>query len=1233
MHRPQVVIIGGGFAGIAAARVLRSADVDVALIDRTNHHVFQPLLYQVAVATLAPSDIAVPIRWVLRKHANTRVEMGEVTHIDVEARRVVVNNGEFAEDYDYLIVAAGARHAYFGRDEWEGFAPGLKSLEDALDIRRRFLEAFERAETASTDDDRAAFQTIVIIGGGPTGVELAGLMATIARDVMPDDFRRIDTRRTRVLLLEGGPRVLPAFPEHLSAEALHDVEELGVEVRLDSIVTRIEEDAVYVGDERIPTYSVFWAAGNAASPLGKKLGAPLDKVGRVLVEPDLSVPGHPEILVAGDLSAIVRENGKMVPGVAPAANQQGAWAARNILRTIRNQPRKPFKYFNKGDLATIGRHRAVADFGKIDFTGVPAWLLWLFIHIMYLVGFRNRITVLIQWAWAYFAYQRGSRLILGGRPRAKRLAETRGLVLVVIALLSFAPSLGAQWTNRYPKNAGFNHHVYLEGYELPIMANGALDAAASRAGGLVVASRGWLWRLDEGSGVATRLTSSGGVDSRPAWSPDGRRLVFVRDDSESLAVMVRDMESGRETEVDRGMALDPVFSADGNSVIYANSTSGDLDLWRADLNTGSKSRLTTEAGLELRPQLFPDGDRLVYTSKTRAGGDQVRLRRLSDGKESVLLQGSIVSQTRPALSPDGTLLVYNWPGTTGWEVRLMSTERPGVSILLAAHDRGRPVSPAWSADGSTVYFSEADARQIMRLYRVSATGGRVSEVAVRQWNWGVPMGRVAIRTTCSECGGPAAARLNVVDATGHPLMPAEGMVRFDGQNGVVYFYSSGMVEVEAPVGEVTVRGVRGLTTPQAIGRVAVGAGESREVTLDIPALWNPAQAGYYSGDHHFHLNYGGQFDLAPRDLLPLMAGEGLDVTTPMLANLHNRFEDQANFEWRSLGTTPIVRWAQEVRSHFLGHVGLIGTDQLFWPWVWGPGYEVFGRDDRLNAAPLAFARAQGGAGIYVHPVGSPAPFTEEGLASIPVALVADAAHGAIDLLEIVCLWSNAVGTTELWYRLLNAGFPVAPSGGTDAMTDFHRTMAIGSTRVYVRPDGPLTFERYLSALKSGKSFVTTGPMLDLTINGDARPGDVVQPKGGTVRFTLRAASASPVDSVVIMVNGQTMRTLGPLAAGTTGSWSGVVKVPRGGWIAARAIGPRTTTWPAMAEHAFAHTAPIWIGTKASTDPMARRAAVLDLLRALAVAEKRLIAGYEGSEIPRLRAYFEQARVRLEALAR
>jgi NADH dehydrogenase len=411
-RRPRVVIIGGGFAGLHAVRRLAREPVDITLLDRTNHHLFQPLLYQVATALLAPSDITVPIRWLVRRHRNVRTLLGEVTRVDPERRELEMDSLAEPIGYDYLVVASGARHSYFAHPEWEALAPGLKSLEDALEIRRRVLLAFEKAELLDDPAARLPWQTFVVVGGGPTGVELAGVLPSLARDAFRQDFRTLDTHQTRVVLLEGGPRVLPTFPEDLSRRALRDLGELGVEVRTDAIATSVDDEGVWVGDERIAARNVFWAAGNAASPLGRQLGAPVDRAGRVLVEPDLSVPGYPEIFVAGDLAAApLGETGAWVPGVAPAAMQMGRHVAENIRRTLRGESRTPFRYVNKGDLATIGRNKAVAALGRLHLGGFVAWLIWLFVHIMYLVGFRNRVSVLLQWAYAYMTYQRGVRLI------------------------------------------------------------------------------------------------------------------------------------------------------------------------------------------------------------------------------------------------------------------------------------------------------------------------------------------------------------------------------------------------------------------------------------------------------------------------------------------------------------------------------------------------------------------------------------------------------------------------------------------------------------------------------------------------------------------------------------------------------------------------------------------------------------------------------------------------------
>lgn len=425
--RPRVVIIGAGFGGLSAARKLAKLPVQVIVIDRKNHHTFQPLLYQVATAGISPGEIAAPIRWILRGYENVEVLMGEVLGFDLERRTVKLSDAEIS--YDYLVVAAGATHSYFGHDQWEPWAPGLKTIEDALEIRRRVLLAFELAERQAAEGKPPLDLNFVIVGAGPTGVELAGTLAEIARQVLRKEFRSIDPRRTRIILLEGGPRVLPAYAPDLSQSAVRQLEKLGVEVRASAMVTSIEPTAVRVGDERILAAVVLWAAGVAASPLGKALGAPLDRAGRVQVNPDLSLPGHSEVFVVGDLASLKDQHGNMLPGVAPVAMQQGRFVAAVVAADLNRHPRKSFHYFDKGSLATIGRAAAVAQIRKIHISGYFAWLAWLFIHIMFLIGFRNRIIVMIQWAWSYLTYERGARLITGdttlpGWPDTEKETET-----------------------------------------------------------------------------------------------------------------------------------------------------------------------------------------------------------------------------------------------------------------------------------------------------------------------------------------------------------------------------------------------------------------------------------------------------------------------------------------------------------------------------------------------------------------------------------------------------------------------------------------------------------------------------------------------------------------------------------------------------------------------------------------------------------------------------------------
>jgi NADH dehydrogenase len=422
---PHVLIIGGGFAGLNAAKGLGGVQgIDVTLVDRTNHHLFQPLLYQVAMAGLSPADIAAPIRSMLSRYRNIRVLQGEIRALNLARKVAVADFGELS--FDYLILACGARHSYFGHDEWEEHAPGLKTLEQATEIRRRVLSAYEAAELNSSPDERKRLLTFVVVGGGPTGVELAGAIGEMSRFTLARDFRNIDAKQARVILLEAGPRILPMFSPQQAARAMRDLEHLGVQVWTASAVTKIDADGVEIGGERLRAATVLWAAGVKASPLGQSAGLGIDRQGRVIVEPDLSVPGHPDLFVAGDQAAFTHQTGKPLPGTAPVAMQQGRYLARVIRRECdatlgvathdeelrATLSRQPFHFVDKGQMATIGRSRAIVEIGRLKLAGFLAWLLWLVVHIYYLTGFKNRLLVVLQWAWSYLSFRRGARLIV-----------------------------------------------------------------------------------------------------------------------------------------------------------------------------------------------------------------------------------------------------------------------------------------------------------------------------------------------------------------------------------------------------------------------------------------------------------------------------------------------------------------------------------------------------------------------------------------------------------------------------------------------------------------------------------------------------------------------------------------------------------------------------------------------------------------------------------------------------
>ena len=799
-------------------------------------------------------------------------------------------------------------------------------------------------------------------------------------------------------------------------------------------------------------------------------------------------------------------------------------------------------------------------------------------------------------------------------------------IVLTAALLAATLPLSAQWTNRYQR-IGQGHHVYVEGYDFPTYSVGITYPAVSPDGAtLAFSSRGWIWTMAAAGGPAVRLTRGAAMDSRPAWHPDGTRLAFVRDDTRNTDIVEVTVATGEERVVAGTPAaeLDPAYAPDGTALYFASAETGDLEIYRQPLPAGEKLRVTNARGLDLRPQPLADGG-LVHVSK-RGNGDEVAVLDATGARRVVAL-ASIASLARPAVSPDGRRVAVPPPvlSSTGWALQLL--EVGGGPLTEIVSSGGHPIMPAWGRD-DTVFFVRADSSGVFRLWRVPAGGGPVSEIVPSAWDWKAPTTRVIVRTTAG--GVDAAARLAVVDGSGHPAFAAGHQAWLDGQTGRVFTYSAGTLEFEMPAGRYQVVATRGFEHLPARGEGTGAAGANAVVTLPLAPLGGDMMRDWYGGDHHFHLNYGGQALLAPEALLPMMRGEDLDVATPLSANLHTRRIDEGYFNW-TRRELPAIQFGQEVRSHFLGHTGHIGVRTLYWPWYWGPGYPVYGRDDRSNVDALRATRAQGGVNAYVHPVSNADPFAGGAPRGIPLELVPDAVLGDVDTIELACLWSDELGTAQAWYRLLNVGARVMPSAGTDAMVDFFRTMAIGTTRVYVHVPGGFTLEQYFESLKAGRSFVTSGPLLRFRAGGQ-EPGGTIAAASREVDWDLSVASAVPAARVEILVNGQVAWTGNGAPDAGTQTFKGRLVVPAGGWIAARVHGG-TTEWPGMDSYPFAHTAPIWLGSAGSVDPAAASAAAKDLLAALDVAERRITQSYGSTETPVLLGRITQARQKLQAMVR
>ena len=807
----------------------------------------------------------------------------------------------------------------------------------------------------------------------------------------------------------------------------------------------------------------------------------------------------------------------------------------------------------------------------------------------------------------------------------------------LLLLLLLTTTAAAQWTNRYPMIFGYSHHVYVEGYELPTLTSGPIDPAASPMGDqLAFSARGWIWLFDLETKEARRVTSGPALDFRPAWSADGTMLAFVRDDGSDTDIVLLNLQTGEEQVAidENAIDLDPSFSEDGKYMYYSSAVAGGFDVWRLKLENGEKQQVTNATSFERNPRIGSRPNTLYYLKKSFGGDGITRLNFVRDGTDTPLPERNdpddlmvtwTASQGSFDISPDGTTLAYTWPHEDGYELRILDLRQPVGSVLLTKGE-GRPLTPAWSSDGQWIWFAEGTEDESTTLKRISVYGGPVETVPVATWDWGEQPGKLRITTTMN--GAPVAARLNVMDEVGHPAVPETGSIRFDGRNGRVFFYTPGVIEIEVPSGRISVAAVHGLLTPEAIQDVLITAGGTAEIELTLDPIWDPSAGNWYAGDHHFHLNYGGPYTLDPEDILLDMKGEAMDVAIPLLANLHNRFFDQHLWQWERPANEPLLVFGQEIRSHFLGHLNLIGTEELYWPWVWGPGYQVYGTDDRTNAQVLDAAHAQGGLGGYVHPVRVKNPFLGSQEISIPFGLVADAVQGKVDLLEIGCLWTNPFGTAEVWHRLLNIGIPVAASAGTDVMNNFYRTMAIGVTRMYVQVDGPLTYPAYLEALKQGRSFVTNGPMLEFEVSGEG-PGGVIE-AAERASWSLDVHSAVPYDSVTVFVNGSPIwKGRGSSQSGSA-YYSGSLDLPSGGWVSVRVHG-EDYAWPMMDSYVFAQTSPVWIGSVGSTDPVAFRQAATDLLRALDSADFVVQNGYMGKETPNLEQHFEGARKVLEEM--
>ncbi len=808
------------------------------------------------------------------------------------------------------------------------------------------------------------------------------------------------------------------------------------------------------------------------------------------------------------------------------------------------------------------------------------------------------------------------------------------LIFSVFAQLLIFSDASAQWTNRYSKLNDFGHHVYLEQHELPILAHGPTDPAPAPDGKhLAFAARGWIWNLNLETGSAVRLTKGPGIDSRPRWSPDGKLLAFVRDEGKNTAIIIRELASGQETRIDtEAIELDPEFSKDGKWLFYTSGGGGSLNLWRYNLSSTSSEQLTDLRQVERNSRSLANSESLMYLHGS--GAHRVlRIKDFKSGTDTIALEQTLTYHFTADTHPKQNLIVYSAPIDNDYHLWTMDLNDPRVKHRLT---EGNPfaLTPAFSDDGNQVYFVELDENRQFRLMQIATYGGSAKEVKISNWDLGEASGSLNV-TVKDAAGNPITSRVSIVREDGYPVAFHEDATYVDPQSGRHYFYLEGKSQFNLPIGNYRITAVRGPMTPIAESTIQVIDGKSVVTSLTLSPIWDASAAGYVSADHHVHLNGDGHHRATHEDALRAMSGEDLDLLAPMSWNRWERRIDASILGKETDKDGRIVVQSQEVRSHFHGHVSLLGAKEPYSPWFWGPTNPKLGDPDRSNGEVVDYADRTGAFTTYVHPISADSnPFDHLDEGPIPIELISDAVLAERIGLEMVCAWTSPLGNSEVWYRLLNIGRPVAAMSGTDMWVDFHRTMAVGTGRNYVQLEGKeITSESILEAAMAGKGFVTTGPALLFQVGKEAKPGDVVA--SGRQDWQATLTGTNDIDVVELLVNGVVVEKLTGIKAGETREYIGQIVLPEGGWIAIRAYASelKEDTWPSMHARPFAHSSPIWIESIGSTDINSRKAAAADLIRAIDASEKIAKAAYGKTEMNRMMTRFEEARERLREMMR